>query len=131
MSELSHAGGVVVRSDGGGRRFLLVQSSRSPGDWVLPKGHIDPGETAAEAAIREVREEAGVVAEIVAELGVDSYSLSPGDVRCLFFLMRFEAEVEAEEDRALRWLGLEEALRTVSFESSRALIEKAAREIEA
>ena len=130
MPELSHAGGVVVRSDGGGHRFLLVQSSRDPSHWVLPKGHIDPGETAEEAAVREVREEAGVVGEIVSELGVDSYSLSGSlpeeEVRALYFLMRFAGEVPADEDRALRWLDLEEARRTLSFEGSRALLEKAA-----
>ncbi len=129
MPELSHAGGVVVRSDGGGHRFLLVQSSRDPSHWVLPKGHIDPGETAEEAAVREVREEAGVVGEIVSELGVDSYSLPNENVRALYFLMRFAGEVPADEDRALRWLDLDEARRTLSFERSRALVQKAAGEI--
>lgn len=133
MPEFSHAGGVVARSDGSGHRFLLVQSRRNPSHWVLPKGHIDPGETAEEAAVREVREEAGVVGEIVSELGVDSYSL-PGslaeeDVRVLYFLMRFAGEVPADEDRALRWLGLEEARCTLSFDRSRALVQKAAVEI--
>ena len=134
LSEFSHAGGVVVRSDAGVHRFLLVQSSRNPSHWVLPKGHIDPGETPEAAAVREVREEAGVVGEIVSELGVDTYSLpgSPAhslrgeEVRTLYFLMRFAGEVPADEDRALRWLDLEEARRTLSFEGSRALLERAA-----
>ena len=129
LPEYSHAGGVVVRSDGHGDRFLLVQSRRNPSHWVLPKGHIDPGETAEEAAIREVREEAGVIGEIVSELGVDSYSLPGEEVRCLYFLMRFAGEVPADEDRATHWLDLAEARRTLSFERSRALVQKAAGEI--
>ena len=129
MPEFSHAGGVVVRSAADGQRFLVAQASRNPDHWVLPKGHIDPGETAEEAAVREVREETGVVAEIVSELGVDSYSLPHEEVRALYYLMRFASEGPADEDRALRWLDLEEARRTLSFEGARVLLEKAALEL--
>ena len=130
MPDFSHAGGVVVRSSGERHRFLVVQASRNPDHWVLPKGHIDPGEGAAEAAVREVREETGVVAEIVCELGVDSYSLPHEDVRALYYLMRSTGEVPADEDRALRWLELGEALGTLSFEGSRNLLEQAATQLE-
>jgi 8-oxo-dGTP pyrophosphatase MutT (NUDIX family) len=126
VSEFTHAGGIVVRSDPQGHRFLLVQSRSNPEHWVLPKGHIDPGETPEQTAVREVREEAGVVGEIVCEVGVDRYTLPDEEVRSLYFRMRFDREAPADEDRELRWLGLADALRTVSFEGSRALIEKAA-----
>src|ERR1700688_3129262 len=73
------AGGVVVR----GRRPLddehvvvLVTTRRAPdGSRVLalPKGHVDPGETALQAAEREVREETGIVAELIRELGEVRY----------------------------------------------------------
>ena len=130
MPDFSHAGGVVVRTDAGRPRFLLVQASRNPDHWVLPKGHIDPGESAEEAAVREVREETGVVAEIVCELGVDSYSLPHEDVRALYYLMRSTGEVPADEDRALRWLEFGDALSTLSFEGSRNLVEQAATKLE-
>ncbi len=51
------AGGVVFRPDGS---VLLLQHLE--GTWVFPKGHLDPGESALEAALREVEEEAGIVA---------------------------------------------------------------------
>ena len=41
----THAGGIVVRLDDGVARFLLVTARRQPGQWVFPKGHIEPGET--------------------------------------------------------------------------------------
>jgi diadenosine hexaphosphate hydrolase (ATP-forming) len=55
--EVVGAGGVVFRRDGA---VLLLQHRE--GTWVFPKGHLDPGESPLEAALREVEEEAGVVA---------------------------------------------------------------------
>ena len=51
------AGGVVFDPDG---RVLLIRHRK--GEWVFPKGHVDPGEDHLAAALREVEEEAGVVA---------------------------------------------------------------------
>lgn len=53
--EVRGAGGVVFRPDGA---VLLLRHLE--GTWVFPKGHIDPGEDALSAAVREVEEEAGV-----------------------------------------------------------------------
>jgi diadenosine hexaphosphate hydrolase (ATP-forming) len=54
-AEVGGAGGVVFRPDGA---VLLLRHHE--GTWVFPKGHIDPGEDALTAALREVEEEAGV-----------------------------------------------------------------------
>jgi 8-oxo-dGTP pyrophosphatase MutT (NUDIX family) len=51
------------------RRVLLVRHSYLPG-WYLPGGGVDAGETLAAAALRELREEAGIVAEDVHLFGV-------------------------------------------------------------
>src|SRR4029077_19901708 len=63
------AGGVVVHE---GRVLVIVPTRRAAdGSHVLglPKGHLDAGETIVQAATREVREETGVTAEPVQELG--------------------------------------------------------------
>src|SRR5437588_2445054 len=68
------AGGVVVHD---GKVIVIVPKRRGPqGDKVLglPKGHLDGEETELQAAIREVREETGVVAEPVEKLGEISYT---------------------------------------------------------
>jgi 8-oxo-dGTP pyrophosphatase MutT (NUDIX family) len=72
--------GVLVTD---GRRLLLGHAVRSP-RWDIPKGLIEPGETAAEAAIREMREETGlhVPPEVLLPLGMHRYL--PGKDLALF-----------------------------------------------
>ena len=67
------AGGVVYRKVGGNYEFLVSKHSGYH-KWVLPKGHIEPGETAVETAVREVHEETGVTAHVVGEEPVKTIS---------------------------------------------------------
>lgn len=63
------AGGVIVRSIDG-KPYILLIRDRNYSDWVLPKGHLEEGETVEEAALREVADEAGLKhIKIVALLG--------------------------------------------------------------
>ena len=67
--EAVSAGGMVVSSYGQSVRILLVRDINYD-DWVCPKGHVEPGETLGQAALREIKEEAGVTeANILFELG--------------------------------------------------------------
>ena len=59
-SNLTHAGGIVYRRRGTIMEMLVVRARLEPHHWVLPKGHIEPGETPDACARREIREEAGV-----------------------------------------------------------------------
>ena len=61
--EVICAGGVVLR----GEKFLAMK--RFNGVWLLPKGHVDPGETLEETAVREVAEETGLKAQLGPKLG--------------------------------------------------------------
>jgi 8-oxo-dGTP pyrophosphatase MutT (NUDIX family) len=56
------AGGAVLRKTPAGLAVALI-SVGSPPRWQLPKGLVDAGETSEVAAVREVREEAGLVAK--------------------------------------------------------------------
>ena len=67
--ELSHAGGVVFRQAAQSFEVMLVQANKDRSKWVLPKGHIEPGEDPRVTAVREVREETGHWARIMDWLG--------------------------------------------------------------
>src|SRR5579872_2898239 len=71
------SGGVVIRERDGKRELLVIRPAGTD-RWQLPKGRVDPGETAREAALREVREEGGVVAEAIAPLDSISYFFRGG-----------------------------------------------------
>ena len=58
---------VAVRDVTG--RLLLVRRCDS-GDWELPGGHVDPGESAADAAVRETAEESGITVEVTGVVGI-------------------------------------------------------------
>jgi 8-oxo-dGTP pyrophosphatase MutT (NUDIX family) len=66
------AGGLVVDDAG---RILLIRARdlRNQPVWTLPKGTLQPGETSADAALREVREETGYACEVVRELDAVTY----------------------------------------------------------
>ncbi len=122
----THAGAVVYRPTGAGPEFLLVEASRSK-DWVVPKGHVDPGETPAEAAVREVREEAGIEGTLGPSLGVQEFEARGERVRVAWWLLRAEREAAASEARGKRWFALGEALAAVRHEGLRELLRLAHR----
>jgi 8-oxo-dGTP pyrophosphatase MutT (NUDIX family) len=123
------AGGVVVRD---GQVVVIVPTRRAAdGSRVLalPKGHVDPGETPLEAAEREVREETGVVAEPVAELGESRYWYRRDGrtigKRVSFFLFRYVDGDTADHDdevEEVRWIDLEEARTALSHAAEREMV---------
>src|SRR5437763_1417430 len=126
MPPLTHAGGVVTSQRDGGTTFLIVRASRPPYDWVLPKGHIEEGETPEKAAQREVLEETGVVAEIVAPLGDVEFDYKRREIHVRYFLMRARDFRAAAEDRETRWCSYAEADRLLSFDTAREVLSRAA-----
>jgi 8-oxo-dGTP pyrophosphatase MutT (NUDIX family) len=103
---LRQAGGIVVQRRGSrAARVLMVTSRRQPDVWIFPKGDIEPGESAARAARREVIEEAGVVGEVVRSLGTIRYPDVGFDVELELFLMDYVGESSLpHENRRERWV---------------------------
>jgi len=126
------AGGIVYYDAGGDGPVYLLMSNRK-GYWEFPKGHVDPGETEEEAAIREVREETGLDdVKIVSGFKVKiKYTYSkdgkkyPKEV--VFFLMKAEPKrVEvSEEHTGYVWLKYEDAIKKISYDNARKVLEKA------
>jgi 8-oxo-dGTP pyrophosphatase MutT (NUDIX family) len=126
------AGGVLVR----GREVVVIVPTRRASDGsrvlALPKGHIDPGETALQAAVREVREETGIVGEPVHELGEARYwyrrdgQTIPKSVS--FYLFEYvEGHTDDHDDEVeeARWIALADAQSELSHAAEREMVERA------
>jgi 8-oxo-dGTP pyrophosphatase MutT (NUDIX family) len=76
------AGGLVISADDPSLVALISHRNRGGGeDWVIPKGHQEKGEELQETALREVKEETGIEAEIINKIGEITYSFRLGPVR--------------------------------------------------
>lgn len=103
----------VVRDDAG--RILLMRRADN-GQWSLPAGMIDPGEQPADAALREIFEETGVVAEIERLAGVAMHAAHyPNGDRCEYLAVWFrcravggEARADGEESLEVGWFAPDE-----------------------
>lgn len=138
------AGGVVFRmvasSEGSGARplFLLIRDSYR--NWGFPKGHVEDGELAEVAALREVAEETGLRGMSLRGPveTIDWYFRFRGGLIhkvCHFFLMETDqAETSpqrAEGITACRWAVYEEARQVVSYANAREVLRRANEMIEA
>lgn len=128
------AGGVVVRD---GTEIVVIVPTRRAADGskvlALPKGHVDPGETPVQAAEREVREEAGVVARAVTELGETRYWYRRGGrtipKSVAFFLFDYvEGDIADHDDEVeeARWVTIAQAREQLSHDAEREMVELAA-----
>jgi len=125
-------GGVVVR---GSDCIVIVPTRRAVrGGQVLalPKGHPENGESPADAAVREVREEAGVEATVREMLGDVQYWYQRDGVRIAkrvtFFLLDYVAGEVDDHDHEVehaRWIDLEEAARSLSYKGERDMAARA------
>jgi 8-oxo-dGTP pyrophosphatase MutT (NUDIX family) len=118
------AGGVVVRRMRG-RPFVAVVRVHND-VLALPKGHPDAGESAAEAAWREVREETGLEAELVEKLDDIRYWYVRGGERVMkivsFFLFRYRRGSVADHDHEVEealWIPLDEAPDRLAYKGER------------
>ena len=125
----------MYRSGDAGVEVALASRRTKRGDlaWGLAKGMVEDGEEPEATAVREVREETGLDAEIEGDLGEISYFFVWGGVRVRkrvrFYLMRAtggDVSLHDHEMEEVRWFPLEEALATASYKGEREVLGKAA-----
>jgi 8-oxo-dGTP pyrophosphatase MutT (NUDIX family) len=125
-----------VRSVRGRPMVAAIRPRGADGVWALPKGNLDAGESPAEAALREVREETGVEGRLVEKLGDVRYVYSRRGERVFkvvsFFLLRAGRGRIGEIDERMRlevaearWLPLDEAPRLLSYGGERQMAVRA------
>jgi len=104
--------------------------------YKLPKGHLHEGEFLKQAALREVAEEGKVKAEIISKIGSNNYiykdRLEGGKIikRVTFFLMKylgFDSNKYSDSEKIIArdWLVIEKAVKRLSYESEKKLLQKA------
>lgn len=122
ITSYTHAGGIVSRLDGNNPDYLIVRSSTDKTHWVFPKGHIEPDESSETTALREVREEAGVKAEIISSIGESEFIKGGESVKVIYFLMRYKNLTDSDEDRETKWCTYQIASEVLSFEDTKRLL---------
>jgi 8-oxo-dGTP pyrophosphatase MutT (NUDIX family) len=126
--DATHAGGVVYRFQGATLEYLLVGPREDvPAEWIFPKGHIDPSEEPWKAAIREVREETGVLAQVICLAGRDEFQAGDEKVVAKYYLMEYFAEVKREESRRVDWFSFDQAITLLTHRENKHLLQEAER----
>jgi 8-oxo-dGTP pyrophosphatase MutT (NUDIX family) len=125
MPIVEQAGAVIVRRAHEAPEVLLVTSRRNPAHWLFPKGHVEPGETFEEAALREAAEEAGIRGTLGGAIGTRTFELGARRFRVHYFLVTTDDPGAPEAGRQLRWCPYHEALERLSFDDLRVLLRDA------
>ena len=120
------AGGVIVRQTARGATEVLLVHRPHRQDWTFPKGKVEPGETDAACALREVEEETGLRCALGDELPTIAHVDHKGRNKVVrYWVMRpigGEAAPHNEVD-AIRWLSVPDAARILTYERDQALLE--------
>jgi ADP-ribose pyrophosphatase YjhB (NUDIX family) len=119
------AGAVAFAQRGGERQILLVSAREHPKCWIFPKGHIECGETAAITAVRELREEAGVIGRPVASIGTLQFASNGEQVSVEYFLVEARGQTDPDDDRDVIWCTVKDALQLLTYGDSRELLKRA------
>ena len=125
MSRIAQAGAITFRVVDGAPLILLVRAKQNPEHWIFPKGHIESGETSAQAARRELEEEAGVAGELVAPAGSLDFQSKDEPVHVEYFVFEYLGTSGPGEGRETRWCSYDEAMSLMVFADARELLTSA------
>lgn len=134
QDEKMAAGGIVIDSNAEGERRVLIIHRPEYDDWSFPKGGVDPGESLEETALREVREETGIICRIGPEVAITHYPYRTrkGNVKpkvVHYFLMEpqeGQIRVDGEEVDIAEWLSFDEAADRLSYKRDKEILQSLA-----
>lgn len=127
------SGGIVFNSKG---QVLLINNAAlkdpTKSYWGFPKGHLNPGESSKQAALREIKEETALETEIISKVGDSKYTFTLGNEKIFkvvtIFLMKHlsgDIKIQAAELLDAKWFTPAEAFQKLSFSNDKTLLKKA------
>jgi len=129
--EETSAGGLVLDLSGPVTKAALIARHDRRGRlvWSMPKGHLEPGETAEVAAIREVQEETGIMSHVIATLGTIDFWFMSQERRIHKTVHHYLLEADGGElsDADIEvvqvaWIPLDEISRLLRYPDERRLV---------
>jgi len=125
VSVIRAAGGIVCRQTRSGETEIAVIHRPGYDDWTLPKGKVEPDESAEDCALREVREETGLRCELGRPVGCTAYVDRRGrdKVACYWVMEvrggRFRPGVEVDK---MLWLPVADAIKRLTYSRDQTLL---------
>lgn len=128
MKHETSCGAILFQKDDDGFQYLLIHMNH--GHWSMPKGHMGPGETEHETAMREILEETGYIVKFVEGFRqVVSYFPHPNVFKDVIFFVASaiggNPQVQIEEVSEMEWLPFSKARERLTFARDKELLEQA------
>ena len=120
---IQKAGAIIISKNDPKKILLLFRTGPNYDDWTIPKGHMEPGESREDTAMREVKEETGLDIKLLAPLPDRDYTTGNGHAAIVhFFLARSldDAKLRLEPGfpgNKLEWVPIDKAERVLSFDN--------------
>ena len=129
------AGAIILREIEGELKLALAHHKNSAKEWVLPKGHVDPGESLEQATLREIHEETGLArVQLIKHLGtiVRQSIKSNGDVvdKTIHYFLAYALHNDQPQTpldprfTEVGWFSPPQAIELIPYEQDRAFLQE-------